>query len=182
MLRTGPLAAQMPVGLFRAARGLTAPGELQDRTPKMELPATAALWASPTGPEQGPRSRREVSLPTEGSLSGKGAGCRHKTQKAVPGATVEAPVTRLTVHPKAGGRTPHDPSCGSNALPKPRGAPTTATTTMFTATSTPRTPGRMAQAGITPGCDTPAWGTTGTGMIAAVILRLDGPAPVAAEL
>ncbi len=106
--RTGPLAAQMPMGLFRAERGLTAPGKLQDRAPKMELPATAALWASPTGHEQGPCVGREMLPATDGVLSGK----KEMDSHEAPGGTV---------HEQAGRRTVLDLSCGSIAPAKARG-------------------------------------------------------------
>ena len=154
--RTGPLAAQMPVGLFWPARGLTAP-------------------------EQKPCSTGEMPPPTEGNLPGKGAGRLHKTQKAVPVPAAKGCAAGLMVRPMADGRKPHDPAGATKAPPGPRAA--TATTTVFTSTttSTPPTPGRMAQADITPGCDTPASGTTATGMITADFSRSDGPDTVTAE-
>ncbi len=178
--RTAPLAAQMPVGLFWPARGLTAPDKLRDRMQRIELPATAVLWASPTAPEQETCSTSETSPPTEGNLPGKGASRLHKAPKAVPVPAVEGCAAWLIVRPKAGSGTVYDPAGATKAPPGPRAA----ASTMFTSTttSTPPTPRRTASAEITPGCDTPASGTTVTGMIAADFLRLDGPAPVAAEL
>ncbi len=179
MPRTGPLAAQMPVELFWPARGLTAPGRLQDQTQKTESPARVELWASPTGPEQKPCSRSETFPPTEGDLSGKGAACRHKTQKAVPVPAAEGCAAGLMVRPMAGGRTVYDPAGARKAPPGARAATSTMSTS--TTTSTPPTPGRMAQADTKPGCDTPASGTTATGMITADFSRSDGPGTVTAE-
>jgi len=176
---TAPLAAQMPPGLFRPARDLTAPDKLRDRPQRMELPATAALWASPTGPEQEPCSTSETPPPTEGNLRGKGAGRLHKAPKAVPVATVEGCAAGVMVRPKADDRTAYDPAGATNAPP----GPLAAASPMFTSTttSTPPTPPRTASAGVTPGCDTPSSGTTVTGMIAAGFSRSDGPDPVAVE-
>ncbi len=168
--RTGSLAAQMPVGLLRAARGLTAGDRLPDRTSGVELPATAVLWASPTG--RGPRacSGREMSRAADGVLGGKKETDSHEA----PGATVNWQACRQTAF---------DPSPGSIAAAKARESPSAAATIMFTstATSTPRTPRHTGSTDITRGCDTPASDTTGIGMITADFFRLDGPVPVTAE-
>ncbi len=106
--RTVPLAAQMPIGLLRVERGLAAPGKLQGRTPKMELPATAALWASPAGREPRPCPRREMPPVSEGILCVKKGANSHES----PG---------VAVHEQAGRRTVLDLSCGSIAPAKARG-------------------------------------------------------------
>ena len=117
---------------------------------------------------------------TEGGLPGTGAGRLHKTQEAVPVPKAEGCAMGLMVRPEADGRKSHDPARESKAPAEPLAA--TASTFTSTTTSTPPTPGRMAQADITPECDTPASGTIVTGMITADFFRLDGPAPVAVEL